>query len=217
MEAERTGPRRGSAALNPGGRGFEPLALPAVRRTSQRSSELIERDAFLLGWYGGLPLPAIDLDSVRSPGLRAMMGPRSRASLRQPGGPQAAFGGARVTGWPASSATEDFPLLTGAGRHPHGRPGIRGAYWMPGSVGPTQWAAAPAPGPPRSSAASPTTTPPATSPASASPWTPARPPWSRPRSPNWTRRPWLHRARPATPASPENPVAVTRTVRGEPR
>ncbi|NEB91333.1 amidohydrolase, partial [Streptomyces bauhiniae] len=60
---------------------------------------------------------------------------------------QAAFGAARVTGWPASSATEDFPLLTGAGGHLHGRPGIRGAYWMLGSVGPTQWAAAPGTGP----------------------------------------------------------------------
>ncbi|MFR9796943.1 TOMM precursor leader peptide-binding protein [Streptomyces sp. MS06] len=34
--------------------------------------ELIERDAFLLGWYGGLPLPEIDLASVRGPRIRAM-------------------------------------------------------------------------------------------------------------------------------------------------
>jgi hippurate hydrolase len=52
------------------------------------------------------------------------------------------FGAARVTGWPPSPATEDFPLLTGAGARLHGRPGIRGAYWMLGSVGPAQWAAA---------------------------------------------------------------------------
>jgi hippurate hydrolase len=55
----------------------------------------------------------------------------------------AAFGAPRVTGWPATSATEDFPLLTGAGAHLHGRPGIRGGYWMLGAVGPAQWAAAP--------------------------------------------------------------------------
>ncbi|MGW1158648.1 amidohydrolase [Streptomyces sp. NPDC002519] len=53
------------------------------------------------------------------------------------------FGAARVTGWPAASATEDFPLLTGAGASLHGRPGIRGGYWMLGAVGPAQWAAAP--------------------------------------------------------------------------
>ncbi|MFG3197708.1 TOMM precursor leader peptide-binding protein [Streptomyces sp. NPDC048208] len=41
--------------------------------------ELIERDAFLLGWYGDLPLPEIDLDSVRSPGVRAMV---ARAALQ---------------------------------------------------------------------------------------------------------------------------------------
>ncbi|MFF9373721.1 TOMM precursor leader peptide-binding protein [Streptomyces griseoluteus] len=41
--------------------------------------ELIERDAFLLGWYGALPLPEIDLASVRSPGVRAMV---ARAALQ---------------------------------------------------------------------------------------------------------------------------------------
>ncbi|MET7288111.1 amidohydrolase [Streptomyces sp. NPDC005573] len=55
---------------------------------------------------------------------------------------RSAFGAARVTGWPATTATEDFPLLTGAGAALHGRPGIRGAYWMLGTVGPAQWAAA---------------------------------------------------------------------------
>jgi ribosomal protein S12 methylthiotransferase accessory factor len=34
--------------------------------------ELIERDAFLLGWYGGAPLPEIDLGACRSPVLRAL-------------------------------------------------------------------------------------------------------------------------------------------------
>ncbi|MGW9030735.1 hypothetical protein ACWGQ5_43075 [Streptomyces sp. NPDC055722] len=55
---------------------------------------------------------------------------------------RAQFGAARVTGWPGSPATEDFPLFTGSGAHLHGRPGIRGAYWMLGATGPAQWAAA---------------------------------------------------------------------------
>ncbi|MFJ7903949.1 TOMM precursor leader peptide-binding protein [Streptomyces sp. NPDC096198] len=41
--------------------------------------ELVERDAFLLGWYGGLPLPEIDLASVRGPRVRAMV---ARAALQ---------------------------------------------------------------------------------------------------------------------------------------
>ncbi|MFJ3640004.1 TOMM precursor leader peptide-binding protein [Streptomyces sp. NPDC090108] len=41
--------------------------------------ELVERDAFLLGWYGGLPLPEIDLDSVGGPEVRAMV---ARAALQ---------------------------------------------------------------------------------------------------------------------------------------
>ncbi|WP_435226817.1 TOMM precursor leader peptide-binding protein [Streptomyces sp. Tue6028] len=41
--------------------------------------ELVERDAFLLGWYGGLTLPEIDLDSVRAPQVRAMV---ARAALQ---------------------------------------------------------------------------------------------------------------------------------------
>ncbi|MFC4031053.1 TOMM precursor leader peptide-binding protein [Streptomyces polygonati] len=34
--------------------------------------ELVERDAFLLGWYGDAPLPEIDLASCGSPTIRAM-------------------------------------------------------------------------------------------------------------------------------------------------
>ncbi|RIV40411.1 cyclodehydratase [Micromonospora radicis] len=41
--------------------------------------ELIERDAFLLGWYGNLELTEIDLDSCRSPAVRAMV---DRAAFR---------------------------------------------------------------------------------------------------------------------------------------
>ncbi|MFJ9346458.1 amidohydrolase [Streptomyces sp. NPDC101237] len=59
---------------------------------------------------------------------------------------RAFFGAGRVTGWPGSTATEDFPLLTGAGAALHGRPGIRGVYWMLGSTGPAQWSAAPGSG-----------------------------------------------------------------------
>jgi hippurate hydrolase len=45
------------------------------------------------------------------------------------------FGADRVTGWPPSMATEDFGHLAAAG--------IRTGYWMLGSIGPRQWAAAP--------------------------------------------------------------------------
>ncbi|MFG2925632.1 TOMM precursor leader peptide-binding protein [Streptomyces sp. NPDC048305] len=40
--------------------------------------ELIERDAFLLGWYGGTPLTEIDLNTVTEPTTRAMI---DRANL----------------------------------------------------------------------------------------------------------------------------------------
>ncbi|MDT0466631.1 amidohydrolase [Streptomyces gibsoniae] len=59
---------------------------------------------------------------------------------------RAHFGAARVTGWPGASATEDFPLLTGSGAHLHGKPRIRGAYWMLGATSPAQWRAAPGTG-----------------------------------------------------------------------
>ncbi|MEE4542668.1 amidohydrolase [Streptomyces sp. V4-01] len=52
------------------------------------------------------------------------------------------LGPERVTRWQPSTATEDFPLLGPAGVALHGVPGIRSAYWMLGSVGPAQWAAA---------------------------------------------------------------------------
>lgn len=55
---------------------------------------------------------------------------------------ESAFGAGRVTRWQPSTATEDFPLLGPAGEHLHGVAGIRSAYWMLGSVGPEQWAAA---------------------------------------------------------------------------
>lgn len=35
--------------------------------------ELAERDAFLLGWYGAVPLPEVDPDSVRTPRTRHMI------------------------------------------------------------------------------------------------------------------------------------------------
>lgn len=40
--------------------------------------ELIERDAFLLAWYGGADLPLIDLDSIDDPAIRSMV---DRAAL----------------------------------------------------------------------------------------------------------------------------------------
>lgn len=43
----------------------------------------------------------------------------------------AAFGAARVTGWPPSLATDDFPMF--------GAEGVPTAYWMLGTVGPSEW------------------------------------------------------------------------------
>ncbi|MFR9796941.1 amidohydrolase [Streptomyces sp. MS06] len=67
--------------------------------------------------------------------------PRTAAGVRA--AHRELFGAERVATWPPSPATEDFPLLTGAGAHLHGRPGIRGCYWMLGATGPAQWADAP--------------------------------------------------------------------------
>lgn len=50
------------------------------------------------------------------------------------------FGTARVALWPASTATEDFPLYGPAGAPLHGATEVRTAYWMLGCVGPRQWA-----------------------------------------------------------------------------
>lgn len=58
----------------------------------------------------------------------------------------AAFGPHRVTRWQPSLATEDFARYGDAGRDLHGVSGIRTGYWMLGSTGPRQWAAAAAPG-----------------------------------------------------------------------
>ena len=53
----------------------------------------------------------------------------------------AAFGAARVAGWPPSLATEDVGLFAAAGAELHGRPDIALAHWMLGTVGPRRWAA----------------------------------------------------------------------------
>jgi len=45
------------------------------------------------------------------------------------------FGAARIIAWPPSMATEDFGHLAAAG--------VATGYWMLGSIGPRQWAAAP--------------------------------------------------------------------------
>ena len=55
---------------------------------------------------------------------------------------QAVFGPQRVARWQPSMATEDFPLLGPQGIALHGVEGIRAGYWMLGTVGPAQWAAA---------------------------------------------------------------------------
>jgi hippurate hydrolase len=83
----------------------------------------------------------------REPGIRELS--RSGVTVNDPAAGAAVraaherlLGAGRVTGWHPSTATEDFPLLGPAGAALHGVPGIRTAYWMLGSVGPAQWAAA---------------------------------------------------------------------------
>ncbi|WP_328470895.1 amidohydrolase [Streptomyces sp. NBC_00448] len=83
----------------------------------------------------------------RPPELRELSGsavtasdPGVAARLRQ--AHEAAFGAGRVTRWQPSTATEDFPLLGAAGVDLHGMAGVATGYWMLGSVGPGQWAAA---------------------------------------------------------------------------
>jgi len=83
----------------------------------------------------------------REPEIREVS--RSQATVNDPAAAAAvraaherAFGPDRVTRWQPSLSTEDFPLLGPAGEHLHGVPGVRGAYWMLGSVGPRDWAAA---------------------------------------------------------------------------
>lgn len=56
---------------------------------------------------------------------------------------ETALGPQRLTGWPPSSATDDFGLFGAAGAALHGAAGVRTGYWMLGTVGPGQWAATP--------------------------------------------------------------------------
>ncbi|MFG2475758.1 amidohydrolase [Streptomyces fagopyri] len=107
-----------------------------------RAASAVERVARAEASSAALP-PRVTVTEASRSGV-TLAAPDVTAAVRD--AHVAAFGAARVTGWPASSATEDFPLLTGAGAHLHGRPGIRGGYWMLGTVGPAQWAAAPGTG-----------------------------------------------------------------------
>lgn len=83
----------------------------------------------------------------RAPELRVLS--RSVVTANDPGttvavrrAHEALLGARRVTRWQPSMSTEDFPLYGEAGVGLHGVPGIRTCYWMLGSVGPEQWAAA---------------------------------------------------------------------------
>lgn len=107
-----------------------------------RAASAVERVARAEAGSAALP-PRVTVTETSRSGV-TLATPDVTAAVRS--AHVAAFGAARVTGWPAASATEDFPLLTGAGAHLHGRPGIRGGYWMLGTVGPAQWAAAPGTG-----------------------------------------------------------------------
>ncbi|MGW4194911.1 amidohydrolase [Streptomyces sp. NPDC005004] len=99
----------------------------------------VERVARAEASAAALP-PRVTVTELSRSGV-TLPDPEVTATVRQVH--RAAFGPARVTGWPATTATEDFPLLTGAGAGVHGHPAIRGGYWMLGTVGPAQWAAAP--------------------------------------------------------------------------
>ncbi|MFC5144872.1 amidohydrolase [Streptomyces aureoversilis] len=105
-------------------RGFSGSALDRVVTAVHRIVRA-ECDA------SGCPVPPGISVTARSPVNHP--DPRLTAAVRD--AHAAAFGEARVTGWPPSMATEDFPLLA-----PDGVPTV---YWMLGTAGPRQWAAAP--------------------------------------------------------------------------
>ncbi|WP_058043690.1 amidohydrolase [Streptomyces roseifaciens] len=105
-------------------RGFSDAALDRVVTAVHRIVRA-ECDA------SGCPVPPEISVASRSPVNHP--DPQLTAAVRD--AHAAAFGEARVTGWPPSMATEDFPLLA-----PDGVPTV---YWMLGTAGPRQWAAAP--------------------------------------------------------------------------
>lgn len=87
----------------------------------------------------------------REPSVRVLA--QSQPTLADPGTAAAVrrahertLGAARVAVWPASTATEDFPLYGPAGAGLHGATEVRTAYWMLGCVGPEQWARTPGTG-----------------------------------------------------------------------
>jgi len=85
--------------------------------------------------------PQIVIES-RSPATVSDAGPAETVAEAH----RRAFGAHRVLPWAAATATEDFPLLGAAGAFLHGQAHIKAAYWMVGTVGPEQWAAAVAAG-----------------------------------------------------------------------
>jgi amidohydrolase len=112
-------------------RAFSPAALDralaAVRRIVRAESAA----------SGDVPEPEVTVLS-RS-GVTAG-DPAVTAAVRQ--AHRAAFGAHRVARWQPSMATEDFCLLGPDGVALHGVEGVRAGYWMLGTVGPAQWAAA---------------------------------------------------------------------------
>ncbi len=115
-------------------RGF---AEPALDRAAADVSRLAHAEAAT----AALP-PRVTVTTVSRSGV-TVTDPEVTDGVRT--AHRTAFGAARVTAWPPALATEDFPLLTGAGADLHGHGGIRGCYWMLGATGPAQWAAAPGP------------------------------------------------------------------------
>jgi amidohydrolase len=120
-----------TAALRISVRAPGPQGVESAIRLVRRAAEAQARE------HGCPRAPEVDVAAVSPP---TAGDPETVRAVRE--AHTRAFGPGRVTGWPPSPATEDFPLYGDAGLALHGVPGVRTGYWMLGSVGPRQWAAA---------------------------------------------------------------------------
>ena len=119
------------------------LSVRAPDRAGVDRAVRVVRDALraTAAAHGCPDLPEVTVRSVAPP---TVCDPVTLRRAR--GAHTAALGTERVLGWPPSSATDDFALFGAAGSELHGVGGVRTGYWMLGSVGPRQWAAAPGSG-----------------------------------------------------------------------
>jgi len=120
-----------SATLEVTLRAFSPATLDRALASVRR---IVRAEAAA---SGDVPEPGIRLLSRSGP---TTGDPAVTAAVRQ--AHEAAFGAHRVAHWQPSTATEDFALFGPDGLSLHGVPGIRTGYWMLGTVGPEEWAAA---------------------------------------------------------------------------